>query len=152
MNRLGFASCAVSLGLLGGCTYPSTGATRAPDPPRPAAAAREPPTLGLAYELTRQGDGAATGIVISGHSDLGPHNVMEVEQHATRTGEKEELRLKMRPRDDGSVLVEVRYAEVSADGGRHIAWEPLVHVARGVPAVAEIQGPGWSRAIRVRIE
>ena len=146
MNHWIFSSCAISL-FVGGCAHPTQ--ARAPEPPHKPAAAGEAPTLGLAYELTRQGDG--TGVVMAGRSEAGPYNVLEVQQHAAKTGEKEELRLKLRPRDDGSVLVEVRYAEVSADGG-HIAWEPLVHVARGTPAVAEIQGAGWSRAIRVRIE
>ncbi len=129
-----FAACA-----------PSAQLARPSDPPK---GPPELATIPVAYEVSRGGAGA--DVILAGHTDAEPRRTIGVEQQAGTSREKQELRLRAEPRRDGSFIVEVRYSEVSAEG-THIMWEPMVHVTRGTPAVAEIKGAGWSRAVRLQI-
>jgi hypothetical protein len=129
----------------GACARPPAAAVAEPA----KAPAKDLPTIGLSYEVTRGGD--ANDVVLSGHTDAEAHRATEVVQHAAKGAEKEELKLRPRPREDGAFLVEMRYAEVTPDGG-HIAWEPVVLVKRGAAATADVTGPGWTRSVKVKVE
>ena len=145
MSHVSIAAFAV-LSLVSAACAPGTAAIRAGEPPRPAPS--ELPTIAVTYEVTRSG--SSDGVILAGHADAEPRHTIAVAQQAGRTPEKQELKLVANPRADGTVVVEVRYAEVSAEGA-HISWEPTVHVTRGIDAVAEIKGPGWGRSIRLRL-
>jgi hypothetical protein len=144
MSPWSATTCAVIPLLFAACA-PSAQLARPIEPPR---APPELPTIPVSYEVSRGGD--ADGIILAGRTDAAPRQTIGVEQQAGTSREKQELKFRAEPRSDGSVVVEVRWSEVSAEG-THITWEPTVHVTRGTAAVAEIKGAGWSRAVRLRL-
>jgi hypothetical protein len=70
---------------------------------------------------------------------------------SAHTSAAEKLELDARPRDDGSVLVQVKYEETSPEGAR-IDWRPAVRLAHGATARAEVNGAGWGRVLEVAVE
>jgi len=113
-------------------------------PPRP-----EPAGVAIAYRLVRTGDG--DGVVLSGRTLVDPHYGARVDAFAAHTSSGQKLELDARPRDDGSVLVQVKYEETSAEGAR-IEWRPAVRLAHGSTGRAEVSGNGWGRVFEVSVE
>jgi hypothetical protein len=116
----------------------------------PPQAPRDAPPIALSYRVERHGD--SDGVVLTGRTILEPRRGdAGIEESDARSPAKSELRFDARQAVDGAILVTVRYREVAPDGS-HIRWEPIVRVAPGVPARAQVAGSGWSRTIEVVAE
>jgi hypothetical protein len=114
-------------------------------PPRPP----EPAGVAIAYRLLRIGDG--DGVVLSGRTLVDPHYGARIDALGAHTSGQQRLELDARPREDGTVLVQVKYEETSAEGAR-IEWRPAVRLAHGATGRAEVNGSGWGRAFEVSVE
>jgi hypothetical protein len=128
--------------LLGCARAPVRASAASPKPPEPAVVA-------VTYRLLRIGDG--DGVLLSGRTLIDPHYGARVESSAAHTSAGQQLDFEARPREDGSVLVEVRYEESSADGAR-FQWRPAVRISHGATARAEVNGSGWGRVLEVSVE
>jgi hypothetical protein len=131
---------------LAGCTHASAGA---PAPGSAALRPPEPPPIAVAYRLV--GTGAGEGVLLAGRTQVDAHHGAVVHALAAHSSAGQALDLDARPRDDGTVLVDVRYEETTAEGAR-LKWLPAVRLARGVPARAEVSASGWGRAIELTAE
>jgi hypothetical protein len=121
-------------------------------PPAASAGSSPPPNappVSVAYRVARSGDGA--GVVLSGRTQVNAHRATAVKTLAAHSSAGEQLELAVLPREDGTLLVEVKYDEVSPEGAR-LRWEPSLRLARGTPGRAEVVGPGWGREIEVTVE
>ena len=121
-------------------------------PVRQAAAPARPPEpagIAIAYRLLRIGDG--DGVVLSGRTLVDPHYGARVDALGAHTSAGQKLELDARPREDGSVLVQVKYEETSAEGAK-IEWRPAVRLARGTTGRAEVSGSGWGRVFEASVE
>jgi hypothetical protein len=128
--------------LLACARAPAPQAIAAPRPPEPAGVA-------VAYRLLRSGDG--DGVLLSGRTHVDPHYGARIDAVGGHTSAAERLELDARSRDDGSVLVQVKYEETSAEGAR-IEWRPAVRLAHGATGRAEVSGAGWGRVLEVAVE
>jgi hypothetical protein len=139
------AGAAVAAGILmmtmGGCARPAAVA-----PAVPVKEAREPASVAIEYEVSRKGDDP--GVLLRGRTTIDGRHDARVERRAK---DREDLKFAAWDRGDGSFDVEVKYREVAPDG-TDLAWQPLLHVVRGVTANAEVAGAGWARALSVRVE
>ena len=125
-------------------------------PPASSAHGPERASVAVEYEVTRKG--TDEGVVLKGRTNLDAPGDAEVKydsrDDATPPGHgqrrREELRVGARERSDGTFDVELRYREQSPDG--EIAWEPVLHLARGASSSVDVAGAGWSRTIRVKLE
>jgi hypothetical protein len=124
------------------CAHP---ASTAP-PPQSAKDAREPASVAIEYEVTRKG--ADEGVVLRGRTTVDGRHEPGVEHNAH---DREELRFATRERNDGSFDLEMKYRETTPDGTT-IRWEPVLRVARGGTANADVSGAGWSREVRVKVD
>jgi len=124
---------------------------RAPAARQAVAPPRSPEPAGVAvvYRLLRIGDG--DGVVLSGRTLVDPHYGARVDALGAHTSAGQRLELDARPREDGSVLVQVRYEETSAEGAK-IEWRPAVRLAHGSTGRAEVNGSGWGRVFEVSVE
>lgn len=139
---------AIALGAISamGCSRSAITAATAAAPSR----APDARSIAIAYSVARRGpDG--DGVVLAGRTALEMRRGVEVQEIAARSPARAELSLDARGEPAGGVLVVVRYKETAADGSR-IEWEPIVRVAPGAPAHAEVSGAGWSRTIEVAME
>jgi hypothetical protein len=109
--------------------------------------AREPPSIAVEYEVTRKGAPSDQSVILQGRTSIDSRGDAEI-KHSAR--DHEELRLGARERNDGTFDVEVRYQEASQEG--QIAWQPVLRLARGGSATADVAGAGWARSIRVKLE
>ncbi len=125
------------------CGAPSA----APAPAR--APTPEPPPMSIAYRVLR-GDGG-DAVLLAGRTQIDTRHGPRLVAQAPHSPAEEEIELETRPRDDGAVLVEVKYEETSPEGAK-IKWHPVVRLARGAPAKADVSGPGWSRTIEMTLE
>jgi hypothetical protein len=123
----------------------SSGCSHAPGT-RVASSVADRPNIALDYELTRQG--GDTGVVLEGRTTLDGRESSGV-RHSTPHG-REELHFDSRARDDGSFDVWMRYEEQSNDWD--LNWNPVLHLARGSMAVANVEGPGWVRSLKLKVE
>jgi hypothetical protein len=114
-------------------------------PPR----APEPAGVAVVYRMLRIGDG--DGVVLSGRTLVDAHYGARVDALAAHTSAGQKLQLDARPREDGSVLVQVRYEETSAEGAK-LQWLPAVRIAHGTTGRAEVNGNGWGRVLEVSVE
>jgi hypothetical protein len=110
---------------------------------------QEPAGVAIAYRLLRIGDG--DGVVLSGRTLVDPHYGARVDALGAHTSAGQKLELDARPREDGSVLVQVKYEETSAEGAK-IEWRPAVRLARGTTGRAEVSGSGWGRVFEASVE
>ena len=133
------AACAPAMAAPPPPSAPPSCASRASPPPAPVA---------LAYELARRGDG--DGVLLGGRTVVDVHHEHAIEQTA-QSPRVIELRMHARPRDDGTLFVDVDYKERSADGIQ-IEWSPTLLVARGAPTTADVSGAGWGRSLRLTVE
>jgi hypothetical protein len=108
-----------------------------------------PPPIAVAYRLI--GTGAGEGVLLSGRSQVDAKHGAKVHAVAAHSSAGQALDFEARPREDGTVVVEVRYEETSAEGAK-LKWVPAVRLARGIPARAEVSGSGWGRAIELTVE
>jgi hypothetical protein len=139
MHRSTLLSLVLGPSLLGCAFVPARSGSKMP----------EPPALALSYRVL---DGE--NVVLKGRSQVDgrtPTNGMRVDTLAAHTTAREELELDTQPRDDGTMVVQMRYQEVSEQGAK-IDWKPSVRVARGVTARAAVGGVGWGRLIEVSAE
>jgi len=113
----------------------------------PVRDAREPPSIAVEYEVTRKGAPSDQSVILQGRTSIDSRGDAEI-KHSAR--DHEELRLGARERNDGTFDVEVRYQEASQEG--QIAWQPVLRLARGGSATADVAGAGWARSIRVKLE
>jgi hypothetical protein len=114
-------------------------------PPRPA----EPAGVAIVYRVLRIGDG--DGVMLSGRTLVDPHYGARVDALGAHTSAGQRLELDARPREDGTVLVQVKYEETSAEGAK-IEWRPAVRLAHGSTGRAEVNGNGWGRVFEVSEE
>jgi hypothetical protein len=142
MGFVAWAPLAAASILALGCASASA-ATHAPS----VSDAREPPSVAVEYEVTRKGAPPDQSVILQGRTRIDARNDAEI-KHAAR--DHEELRLGARERSDGTFDVEVRYREASQEG--EIAWQPVLRLARGSSATADVAGAGWARSIRVKLE
>jgi len=133
---------AVSL-LSGGCAHPTA---VAPPPMESSKDMHEPASVALQYEVTRKGED--NGVVLSGRTSIDARHEAAIEHNAR---DREELRFAAHERNDGSFDVEMKYREIAPDG-TSITWQPVLRVARGGTATADIAGAGWSRGVRVKVD
>jgi hypothetical protein len=124
----------------GGCTRGAAAA------PASAKDAREPASVAIEYEVARKGDDNA--VLLRGRTSIDARHEAGVEHHAR---DREDLRFAARERNDGSFDVEMRYRESTPDG-TDIRWEPVLRVARGTTASADVAGNGWARTVSVKVE
>jgi len=115
-------------------------------PSHTATAPRVSPDLPGVAVTYRMLDG--DGVVLSGRSEFDAHYIARVD--TTTSGTHERLELEARPRDDGTVLVQVRYEETRAQGS--IDWRPSVRLARGATAHADMTGSGWKRLLEISVD
>jgi hypothetical protein len=136
--------------VLGPSFLASAACARAPAPPA-VAAPRPPEPAGVAvvYRLLRSGDG--DGVLLSGRTLVDPHFGARIDTLGAHSSAAEKLELDARARDDGSVLVQVKYEETSPEGAR-IDWRPAIRLAHGATARAEVNGSGWGRVLEVAVE
>jgi len=106
----------------------------------------EPASVALQYEVTRKGED--NGVVLSGRTSIDARHEAAIEHNAR---DREELRFAAHERNDGSFDVEMKYREIAPDG-TSITWQPVLRVARGGTATADIAGAGWSRGVRVKVD
>ena len=123
--------------------------TRAPVMAPAVAHSSEPQAVAVAYRVLRTGDG--TGVLLSGRTDVDTRHGFRVEATAAHTSAGEQLDFMARPREDGTVTVEIMYEETTLEGAR-LKWAPSVRLARGATAHAEVSGSGWGRVIEVTVE
>jgi hypothetical protein len=122
---------------------------RAPSIAHAAAPAPEPQPLAVSYRVLRTE--VPDAVMMSGRTDVDARHSARVEASAAHSAAGERLDLVARPREDGSVLVEVDYQETSAEGAR-LHWSPAVRLTRGAAARAEVGGSGWGRVIELTVQ
>ena len=81
------------------CAHPPAPVAARPPPPH------ELPALAVTYRLVRTGDGQ--GPVLSGRTDLGPHNDARISATAAHNAAAEELEMSARPADDGRFIADL---------------------------------------------
>jgi hypothetical protein len=123
------------------CAHPAAAA-----PAATAKEAREQATLSIEYSVSRKGED--DGVLLRGRTSIDDRHEARVEHRAK---DHEDLRFAARERGDGSFDVEMKYRETSPDGP-DITWEPVLRIARGATSSADVSGPGWSRAVSVKVE
>ena len=87
----------------------------------------------------------------SGRTLVDPHYGARVDAFGAHASTEQRLELDARSREDGSVLVQVKYSEAGADGAR-LDWRPAVRLAHGTTSRAEVNGSGWGRVLEVSAE
>jgi hypothetical protein len=137
-------ACARGPALQVGTTVHPCAATADTRPPPP-----EPAGVAVVYRLLRIGEG--DGVVLSGRTHVDPHHGARVDAVGAHTLAQQKLQFDARPREDGSVVVDVRYEETTVEGA-HIEWMPQMRVAHGATGRAEVSGGSWGRAIEVSVE
>jgi hypothetical protein len=130
------------LGLTGiGCAHVAEAPIRAD--------ARHPGSMTIAYEIVRRGDGE--GPVLSGRTEIEPGHGAGVEDRTSKSHGSTLLHFDARTHSDGTTLLRIKYDEESGEGAR-IIWSTAVRVRHGGEAVTAVEGKGWARALRVRLE
>jgi hypothetical protein len=124
-----------------GCAHPAAAA-----PVVTAKDTREPASVSLEYEVARKGDEG--GVLLRGRTSIDGRHEARVERRAR---DREEIRFAARERNDGSFDVEMKYREVTPDGV-DVMWEPVLHVARGTTATADVAGSGWARTVSLKVD
>ena len=134
MNRTNVTALVAALPALAGVACARVPPAESPKP--------EPAAFAIDYRVLREND----AVVLAGHTDLLAHR--DGELTAARPAGRAQIDVEPSPREDGSVVMAVRYREVTPDGAT-LEWKPLVRVARGSSARVTASGEGWTRAIGI---